>query len=213
MSLDELRRKLSAVDRQIVDLIAERQRVVGEIGRNKRTEGAATRDYAREKDVLGMGREQAEALGLDPDLAENILRQLITTSLASQERERVIAEGSHLAIALQQLFDSAHHVVSAQRLPAVVTHGGQLLLWHIRLERDERQQLSVPVLLDHEEVWVSLEEPAHGLVERKRSDAHVVGRDAALGQAIDRLSDRPVTAADGDDSDLGARPSQDLGHG
>ena len=93
MSLDELRRNLSAVDRQIVDLIAERQRIVGEIGRHKRTEGAATRDYAREKDVLDMGRVQAEELGLDPDLAENILRQLITTSLASQERERVIAEG------------------------------------------------------------------------------------------------------------------------
>jgi chorismate mutase/prephenate dehydrogenase len=93
MSLDELRRELSAVDRQIVDLIAERQRVVGEIGRNKRTEGAATRDYAREKDVLDMARAQAVELGLDPDLAENILRQLITTSLASQERERVIAEG------------------------------------------------------------------------------------------------------------------------
>jgi len=93
MSLDELRRKLTAVDRQIVDLVAERQRVVGEIGSNKRTEGAATRDYAREKDVLDMGRAQAEQLGLDPDLAESILRQLITTSLASQERERVIAEG------------------------------------------------------------------------------------------------------------------------
>ncbi len=93
MSLDELRLKLSAVDRQIVKLIADRQRIVGEIGRNKRTGGAATRDYAREKDVLDMGRAQAEDLGLDPGLAENILRLLIMTSLASQERDRVIAEG------------------------------------------------------------------------------------------------------------------------
>ena len=93
MSLDELRLKLSAVDRQIVELIADRQRIVGEIGRNKRADGAATRDYAREKDVLDMGRAQAVDLGLDPGLAENILRQLIMTSLASQERERVIAEG------------------------------------------------------------------------------------------------------------------------
>ena len=37
-----------------------------------------------------MGRAQAIDLGLDPDLAESILRQLIMTSLASQERERVI---------------------------------------------------------------------------------------------------------------------------
>jgi chorismate mutase/prephenate dehydrogenase len=93
MSLDELRHSLSDVDRQIVDLIAERQRIVGEIGRNKRSDGTATRDYAREKDVLDMARAQADRLGLDPDLAENVLRQLITTSLASQERERVMAEG------------------------------------------------------------------------------------------------------------------------
>ncbi len=93
MSLDELRSSLSAVDRQIVELIAERQRIVGEIGRNKRGDGTATRDYVREKDVLDMGRKQAVELGIDPDLAENVLRQLIMMSLASQERERVIAEG------------------------------------------------------------------------------------------------------------------------
>ena len=93
MSLDTFRADLSAVDRQIVDLIAERQRIVGEIGRSKQSDGTATRDYAREKDVLDMGRSQAAKLGIDPDLAENVLRQLIMSSLASQERERVIAEG------------------------------------------------------------------------------------------------------------------------
>ncbi|MDJ0938955.1 MAG: prephenate dehydrogenase/arogenate dehydrogenase family protein [Woeseiaceae bacterium] len=93
MSLTELRDSLSAVDHKIVELIAERQRIVAEIGRQKRGAGTATRDYAREKDVLDMGREQAEALGVDPDLAEAVLRQLIRTSLESQERDRVIAEG------------------------------------------------------------------------------------------------------------------------
>ena len=93
MSLDELRNDLSAVDKQLLELIAERQRLVGEIGRNKQTSGTGTRDYAREKDVLEMGRNQAADLGIDPDLAENILRQLIHSSLASQERDRVIAEG------------------------------------------------------------------------------------------------------------------------
>ena len=93
MSLDELRNNLSAVDKQLLELIAERQRLVGEIGRNKLTSGTGTRDYAREKDVLEMGRDQAAGLGIDPDLAENILRQLIRSSLASQERDRVIAEG------------------------------------------------------------------------------------------------------------------------
>ena len=93
MNLDDLRRELSDVDRQIVELIAERQRIVGEIGRDKLSSGTATRDYAREKDVLDMARAQAGELGVDPDLAEVILAQLIRSSLASQERDRVIAEG------------------------------------------------------------------------------------------------------------------------
>ncbi len=93
MSLEKLRKKLSDIDRQIVDLIAGRHQVVGEIGRSKRAGGAATRDYAREKEVLDRGRTQAEALGIDPELAETVLRQLIRSSLQSQERDRVIAEG------------------------------------------------------------------------------------------------------------------------
>jgi len=93
MSLEDLRNELSAVDRQIVDLIAERQRVVADIGHSKRSDGTATRDYAREKDVLDRGRAQAGSLGVDPDLVESVLRQLIRTSLESQERDRVVAEG------------------------------------------------------------------------------------------------------------------------
>ena len=93
MTLKALRTKLSDIDRQLVELIAARQEIVGEIGRKKQTSGTATRDFAREKEVVELGREQAAALGLDPELAESILTQLIETSLASQERDRVIAEG------------------------------------------------------------------------------------------------------------------------
>ena len=93
MNLDELRSSLSDVDRQIIKLIAERLRIVGEIGRSKRATGSGTRDFAREKVVIDSGRSEAEQLGVDPDLAESILATLIRSSLASQERERVIAEG------------------------------------------------------------------------------------------------------------------------
>lgn len=93
MSLDELRQNLSDVDRRIIELIADRQRIVHRIGQQKRSSGTATRDYAREKEVIDTGRSQAAALDLDPELAESILTQLIRSSLASQERERVIAEG------------------------------------------------------------------------------------------------------------------------
>ena len=92
MSLEDLRNDLSAVDRRLVDLIAKRQRIVSDIGRDKLSSGTGTRDYAREKDVLDMARTQAAELGIDPDLAEDVLRKLIRSSLANQERDRVIAE-------------------------------------------------------------------------------------------------------------------------
>jgi chorismate mutase/prephenate dehydrogenase len=93
MNLENLRSELSTVDRQLVELIAERQRIVGEIGRSKRSAGRATRDYEREKEVLDMARSQAESLRVDPNLAEEILTVLIRSSLSHQERDRVVAEG------------------------------------------------------------------------------------------------------------------------
>ena len=66
MSLEELRDALSDIDRQIIDLIAERQRIVAEIGLSKLSEGTATRDFAREKVVIDRGRAQAEKIGVDP---------------------------------------------------------------------------------------------------------------------------------------------------
>ena len=93
MNLDELRSHLSSVDRRLIELIAERQRLVGEIGRSKQSTGRATRDFEREKDVLDMVRQKAESLSVDPNVAEEVMRALIRSSLTSQERDRVVAEG------------------------------------------------------------------------------------------------------------------------
>ena len=93
MSLKDLRNRLSAIDRQIVSLTAERQAVVDEIGAVKRASGRPTRDFAREKQVIETARAQALELGLPPRLAESLMRLLIESSLTKQERARVRAEG------------------------------------------------------------------------------------------------------------------------
>jgi chorismate mutase/prephenate dehydrogenase len=93
MDLDELRARLSVIDRQIIDLAAERQSVVEHIGDLKRATGMATRDFSREKKVLEAAHEQAVALGLPAALAESLMQLLIRSSLTSQERARVRAEG------------------------------------------------------------------------------------------------------------------------
>jgi chorismate mutase/prephenate dehydrogenase len=93
MDLEKLRTELSGVDRQLIELIAKRQEIVTRIGRDKRETGHATRDYEREKEVLNMAREYAATMSVDPKLVESVLRSLIQSSLTSQERDRVAAEG------------------------------------------------------------------------------------------------------------------------
>ena len=93
MDLDELRARLSAIDRQIIDLAAERQSVVDRIGEFKRSTGMATRDFSREKAVLDAARDRAIGLGLPTELAESLMQLLIHSSLTKQERARVRAEG------------------------------------------------------------------------------------------------------------------------
>ena len=85
---------MSEVDEQLVDLVAERQRIVGDISRHKLETGIATRDYQREKKVLDGARARATSRGLNPDVAEQILKLLIESSLTSQEQARVVAEGA-----------------------------------------------------------------------------------------------------------------------
>lgn len=93
MDLDDLRQRLNDLDRQLLELIAERQAVVEKVGEHKLSRGQATRDYVREKQVLDGARENARSLGVEPDVAEAVMRQLIQTSLTRQESARVRAEG------------------------------------------------------------------------------------------------------------------------
>ena len=91
MTLDELRTALTELDERLIELVARRQGLSEQVASVKRATGRATRDFARERDVILRGRTTAERLGVSPDLAESLLQQLIQSSLATQEHARVIA--------------------------------------------------------------------------------------------------------------------------
>src|SRR5271165_7509139 len=93
MSLDELRAALTALDGELLELVARRQTLSEQVAAVKRATGLATRDFAREREVILLGRNTAERLGVSPDLAESLLRQLIQSSLTTQEQARVAAQG------------------------------------------------------------------------------------------------------------------------
>lgn len=93
MDLEQLRERITTLDRQLLTLIAERQAVSRQVAEAKRAEGLATRDFRREREVLLDARAAAQSLGLSPGLAESVLRLLIRGSLTTQERMRVAAGG------------------------------------------------------------------------------------------------------------------------
>ena len=94
MSLDELRERLSAVDRELISLVAQRQEIVAEVSAYKLRTSTATRDYARERRIIETARRQARAQGLDTEVAEQVMHALIRSSLTRQEQQRVEEESS-----------------------------------------------------------------------------------------------------------------------
>jgi len=92
MNLDELRAELTDLDGRLLELVARRQALSEEVAAAKRATGRATRDFGREREVILRGRNAASRLGVSPDLAESLLRQLIQSSLATQEHARVAAQ-------------------------------------------------------------------------------------------------------------------------
>lgn len=92
-TLESLRTRLSALDAEILSLIAERTQLSLDIGRAKRTLGRGTRDFQREKVVLEKARRRASEVGLAPDVAEQLMIRLIEESLSVQEQDRVAQAG------------------------------------------------------------------------------------------------------------------------
>ena len=91
MSLDDYRKQLGEVDRQLLALVAKRQQLAGEIGRIKLASGIPTRNYRQETEVIHRARAAATELDLSPAIAEALMLLLIRSSLTKQEQDRVAA--------------------------------------------------------------------------------------------------------------------------
>jgi chorismate mutase/prephenate dehydratase len=80
MNIDDLRNKIDAIDARIVALIAERQKISGEIGKGKKKTSRLIEDRERELKVLRNVRSLARARKISPADIESIYRQIISAS-------------------------------------------------------------------------------------------------------------------------------------
>ena len=92
MDLTALRDRLTRIDTELLELVAERQRLSQDIARVKRATGHPTRDFGREREVIMNARSAAERVGVPPRVAEQLLRLLIRSSLTTQEQAIVAAQ-------------------------------------------------------------------------------------------------------------------------
>jgi len=87
MSLEELRKKIDAIDAEIVKLIGQRIGVAQEIGGEKRSQGRRVNDQAREKRVLGHIRSLARSESVNQEVIEDIYQQIIKICRRTQGTE------------------------------------------------------------------------------------------------------------------------------
>ncbi|MDB5449468.1 MAG: chorismate mutase [Phenylobacterium sp.] len=80
-TMADVRQGVDALDRQLVILLAERQRYMDAAARIKQ-DRAAVRDNARVEDVVAKVKAAARAAGLSEEIAEPVWRTLIERCIA-----------------------------------------------------------------------------------------------------------------------------------
>ncbi|MFC7227156.1 chorismate mutase [Salinirubellus salinus] len=88
LSLDELRDEIRNIDREIVELIAQRTYVAESIAAVKREEGIPTTDESQEQAVMDRAGENAQRFDVDDNLVKAIFRLLIELNKVEQRESR-----------------------------------------------------------------------------------------------------------------------------
>ena len=88
MDLDELREEIQTIDREIVELIAQRTYVAESIAAVKREQGLPTTDESQEEAVMERAGENAEQFDVDANLVKAIFRLLIELNKVEQRESR-----------------------------------------------------------------------------------------------------------------------------
>lgn len=84
-ALAPLRQQIDSIDSQLVTLLAQRANVTAQVGKIKQQFALPVYVPEREQALLSARREQAQALGVSADLAEDVLRRIMRESYQTQE--------------------------------------------------------------------------------------------------------------------------------
>ncbi len=122
-----LRNRVSELDQRIVELIAERFRVVADVAREKAASDSAIRDSDRERQVLAAVEQIARTEGAPVNLVRRIYRDLLAESVSRQVSSR---SGLHREVALSVAVRGEHSFgfLAAQKYLSARDVAGELVV-------------------------------------------------------------------------------------
>lgn len=126
--LAALRDRIEAVDRDIIALLAERQKIVEDVVAAKLSAASPFRDREREDLLLQRLRKLAVDAGLDAHQIERLYRVVLDMSVAHQEATVRNRSDAPLRIAYQGVEGSFSHLAAQRRYAG--RPGGALLTGH-----------------------------------------------------------------------------------
>jgi chorismate mutase len=88
MELDDLREEIETIDRELVELIAQRTYVADSIAQVKRERGIPTVDEEQEERVMERAGRNAERFDVDSNLVKAVFRLLIELNKVEQRSSR-----------------------------------------------------------------------------------------------------------------------------
>jgi len=86
LGIPSLRDEIDRMDRELLKLIARRLRSSIEIGQLKASRGLAMESPNREAELIAEARVDAQAIGLDPDYIEDVMKVVMAHSKAAQQK-------------------------------------------------------------------------------------------------------------------------------
>ena len=95
-ALIPLRKKIDAIDHQILSLLEQRNRVVEEVAAVKKSSGFGIRDFTRESNLLADRSERGEKVGLRSEVIESLFRVILWAS-----RDRQASLGAEMPVEME----------------------------------------------------------------------------------------------------------------
>ncbi len=215
--LDAIRKRIDALDEQLIELLASRMALVSEVAEVKRGGRMRIRDVGRERAILEGRKRSAEARGLSPAVTESLFRLILLSSRDRQaalkvesppdvERRRVAIVGGKggMGRLFHRMLEELGHEVeivdedTQDQLPTVAARADVVLI-SVPIAVTEQVIARVGPMLRDDALLVDVtslkEGPMHAMLAATK--ASVVGTHPMFGPSVNTLIGQRVVVCKG----------------